>query len=237
MRNWVNDIIGWAAHVDSEDAFLYRACQLARALEFEWCCFHVRPALPISNPTMIVASNYPAMWQRCYHEKNYLQLDPILKKARLTQQPFLWEGQLLDQEPLFWKEAARAGLNVGWTCSNINAYSTFSMITLARSDGSVTPAELSAKELKMRWLADATHIAVSHLFKSPDVESSFSRLTAREIEILRWTADGKTQSEISQILAISFDTVKFHSKNAIAKLGTVNKTAAVVKAIVLGMLN
>jgi DNA-binding CsgD family transcriptional regulator len=61
-------------------------------------------------------------------------------------------------------------------------------------------------------------------------------LTSREKEVLRWTAEGKTSYEISQILDVSERTVNFHVNNAVAKLGTSNKTQAAVKATALGML-
>ncbi|MCZ2903682.1 helix-turn-helix domain-containing protein [Burkholderia thailandensis] len=54
--------------------------------------------------------------------------------------------------------------------------------------------------------------------------------------ILRWHADGKTAAEIGEILQISMDTVKFHTKNAVTKLGAANKTAAVARAAILGFL-
>ena len=62
-------------------------------------------------------------------------------------------------------------------------------------------------------------------------------VTDREIEVLKWTGDGKTSRDISEILIISVDTVNFHVKNAILKLKTANKTAAVVRAAMLGLLN
>lgn len=62
-------------------------------------------------------------------------------------------------------------------------------------------------------------------------------LTAREIEVLRWLAHGKTSRDTAAILGISADTVNFHVKNATAKLGAANKTAAAVRAVVLGLLD
>jgi LuxR family transcriptional regulator, quorum-sensing system regulator SolR len=63
-----------------------------------------------------------------------------------------------------------------------------------------------------------------------------SNLTAREIEILQWAAIGKTSGDISIILNISVSTVNFHVKNAIFKLETSNKTAAVAQAMKLGFI-
>jgi DNA-binding CsgD family transcriptional regulator len=55
-------------------------------------------------------------------------------------------------------------------------------------------------------------------------------LTAREEEIMRWVAEGKTNWEISVILHVSLNTVKFHLKNIYQKLGGVeNRWAAVAQ--------
>ena len=61
-------------------------------------------------------------------------------------------------------------------------------------------------------------------------------LTARESEILLWTARGKTAWEIGEILEISDETVRFHLKNATRKFGVFSKHQAVVQAIVGGMI-
>jgi len=51
-------------------------------------------------------------------------------------------------------------------------------------------------------------------------------LTNREREILSWVARGRTNVEISQILAISTFTVKNHVQRIIKKLGASNRTEA-----------
>jgi len=63
------------------------------------------------------------------------------------------------------------------------------------------------------------------------------KLTKREVEILRWTAQGKSSEEIANLLHLSFNTINYHIKKSIAKLDAPNKTAAAVKAAVLGLLN
>lgn len=55
-------------------------------------------------------------------------------------------------------------------------------------------------------------------------------LTSREDEIMRWVAEGKTNWEISVILNVSLNTIKFHLKNIYQKLGGVeNRWAAVAQ--------
>jgi DNA-binding CsgD family transcriptional regulator len=46
-------------------------------------------------------------------------------------------------------------------------------------------------------------------------------LTPREEEIIKWVAEGKTNWEISMILHVSLNTIKFHLKNIYDKLGGV----------------
>lgn len=55
-------------------------------------------------------------------------------------------------------------------------------------------------------------------------------LTTREEEIMRWVAEGKTNWEISIILHVSLNTIKFHLKNIYQKLGGVeNRWSAVAQ--------
>ncbi len=62
------------------------------------------------------------------------------------------------------------------------------------------------------------------------------KLSSREVAVLRWTAEGKTSSETSEILGISERTVNFHINNAVTKLNATHKTAAAIRAALLGML-
>jgi LuxR family transcriptional regulator len=61
------------------------------------------------------------------------------------------------------------------------------------------------------------------------------KLTVREIEILKWTAEGKTAADIAIILSMKERTVHFHVANAVQKMGACNKVAAVVQAALSGM--
>lgn len=54
-------------------------------------------------------------------------------------------------------------------------------------------------------------------------------LSQREIEIMHWICMGKTNSEIGQILDISFFTVKNHAQRIFRKLDVLNRTQAVDK--------
>jgi DNA-binding response OmpR family regulator len=55
-------------------------------------------------------------------------------------------------------------------------------------------------------------------------------LNEREIEVLTWSARGKTSTEIAQILGLTKRTIDFHIDNARTKLGAATRTEAVIKA-------
>jgi len=62
-------------------------------------------------------------------------------------------------------------------------------------------------------------------------------LSERERDVLRWTAAGKTSSETGMIMGISARTVNYHMTSILFKLNAVNKTQAVVKAVMLDLLD
>jgi DNA-binding CsgD family transcriptional regulator len=65
-----------------------------------------------------------------------------------------------------------------------------------------------------------------HLAKVYQKMSTVNRLTAREAEVLRWVAAGKSDAQIGAILRISARTVQKHLEHAYQKLGVENRTAA-----------
>jgi DNA-binding NarL/FixJ family response regulator len=62
------------------------------------------------------------------------------------------------------------------------------------------------------------------------------KLTARELEVLRLLAQGKTNQDIAQELLISRATVKVHVQHIIAKLEVSDRTQAIVRAFKLGLI-
>ena len=60
-------------------------------------------------------------------------------------------------------------------------------------------------------------------------------LTPRETEILKWSALGKTASDIARILCLSERTIGFHLASCFRKLGVNNKIAAVLCASKAGL--
>jgi DNA-binding NarL/FixJ family response regulator len=61
-------------------------------------------------------------------------------------------------------------------------------------------------------------------------------LSEREIEVIKYVAEGYTNNEIAQNLHLSSHTVTTHRKNIMAKLGTKNTAGIVIYAIKTGLI-
>ncbi|HZT98989.1 MAG TPA: response regulator transcription factor [Ktedonobacteraceae bacterium] len=62
-------------------------------------------------------------------------------------------------------------------------------------------------------------------------------LTPREMDVLRLLAQGHSNKEIARTLQLVEETVKFHVRHILAKLGVQSRTQAVLAAIRLGIVS
>jgi DNA-binding CsgD family transcriptional regulator len=237
MNTWQGDLLGMADTAHSVGEVFAKITQASQAIGFEFCAYGLRLPTPISNPRTMMLSNYPQAWQARYASQGYLATDPTVAHGRHSQSPLVWSQEAFAGTPDLWHESQSFGLRFGWAQSSLDAVGVGGMLSLARSSGALTKAELDSQEVKMRWLVNISHLALSRLFVSDLVKESQPDLTTREIEVLKWTADGKSSCEIADLLSISENTVNFHIKNSVVKLRTANRTAAVVRAAMLGLLN
>lgn len=239
----VNSEIAWREEqtealmgAENEEVFFAAIARAGKALGFEYCAYGLRMPLPISNPKMMLLNNYSPAWQQRYVSQNYLHIDPTVAHGIRSVAPLVWSKALFDSAPEFWEDARSHGLHHGWAQSSYDANGNVGMLTLARSHDELTQTELRDNSLRLTWLAQAVHEAGVRLATSQREAVPAISLTAREVEVLRWTAEGKTSSEVGQIMDITERTVNFHVTNSLVKLGVVNKTAGVVKAAMLHLI-
>ena len=237
MQNWQEDLLCICEDVPCEKEMFRKVDAAAAAMGFEHCAYGLRLPLPLSNPATIMLNNYPRVWQERYASKGYVKLDPTVLHGRQSRAPLIWSDELFADAPELWDEAQSYGLRVGWAQSSLDALGVGGMLTLSRSSGELTASELRRNEQRMRWLVSVAHHALARVVNTSGHHRAAPKLTTREIEVLKWTADGKSAQEVADILTLSKNTVDFHVKNAVNKLQTANKTSAVVRAAILGLLN
>jgi DNA-binding NarL/FixJ family response regulator len=128
-----------------------------------------------------------------------------------------------DDADLF--EAVESGA-LGYLLKNLSADQFFEMLDgLQRGEAAMT-RQTTARLMKKR-LADL----------SPKRAEPAQSLTQREIELLRLVAGGMSNKAIAQTLSISGNTVKYHMRSILQKLGVQNRTEAVTQAIRAGLLD
>ncbi|HWX12833.1 MAG TPA: LuxR family transcriptional regulator, partial [Trinickia sp.] len=74
-------------------------------------------------------------------------------------------------------------------------------------------------------------------FLAGHTETLVPKLTPRESECLKWTAQGKSTWEIAKIFGCSEATVNFHMANIRTKFGVSSRSAAAVKATRMGLID
>jgi DNA-binding CsgD family transcriptional regulator len=84
-----------------------------------------------------------------------------------------------------------------------------------------------------RELLDALRVPLARLYRRTERighgAAADAGLTAREAEVLRWVAAGKTDRDIAALLGCSHRTVQKHLQRAYVKLGVETRTAAAMR--------
>lgn len=236
MVNWQEEQIQSLLDTDSDSAFFSKLSQISSSLGFEYCAYGMRLPLPISQPKLVMLNNYSSQWQQQYAENNYLAIDPTVAHGMRSVAPLIWSEEVFADCRPFWEEAQAHGLRVGWALACHDARGIGGLLSLSRPDDPLTATELNAISPRIHWLTQIAHQSLARLLVAEHMPEANVQLTQREIEVLRWTADGKTSWETSDIMNISERTVNFHIANTMSKLGVHNKTAAAIKAAILGLL-
>ena len=85
-------------------------------------------------------------------------------------------------------------------------------------------------------LADEVADYISTLVGERQKAASAYSLTAREMEIVRFSRDGLSAAEIADKMFISVHTVNNHKQNIYAKMGVRSNSEMVAKAMSEGLL-
>ena len=234
MNSWLEQQWQSLLTADSQDALLQQFIRVTQTFDFEYCTFGLRAPYPLNAPKALIVSNYPAAWLQRYHEQNYLAVDPVVQHGLHCTTPLVWSS--LPCRTPFWEEAAAFGIAHGWSQAQSNVQHFFGMLSLARSSSAINDKELAHKQAHLIWLTQLAYGGF-YRFLAPELKSYVDvKLTPREKEVLRWTADGNTTEQIAKKLHLSERTVKFHLQHTLEKLGAKNKTAAAVQAVLLGLI-
>lgn len=180
-------------------------------------------------------------WTERYLARDFVQHDPVVAMVRSTTRPFMWSEATAAAEPTplgaaVMNEAAEFGLLTGLS---VPIYSTTGFQAVVSFAGG--KIDISGEHKSMLHLvAIYAHNQLRDCYardSAADRRSRRGRLSPREIECLRWAANGKTSWEIAQILNISNHTADGYLTSATRKLHAVNRIQAVAEGFRRGLIH
>ncbi len=236
MKAWQEDLLKITETDGTDQEIFLQIAKVSKSIGFDYCAYGLRLPWPLTNPKIFMVNNYPLAWQRLYTSAGYLQIDPVVLHGCKSQKPLIWTDSVFSESRQLWEDAQAHGITVGWSQSSLQVNGVGGMLSLSRPNDPLNTTELEAQERQMCWLVSIAHLSMSRVLIEKEKQTQAVVLTSREIEILKWSGDGKSSQDIADILNLTKHTVDFHIKNSINKLFASNKTSAVVKAIMLGIL-
>ncbi|MER8824005.1 LuxR family transcriptional regulator [Mesorhizobium sp. M0991] len=197
---------------------------------------HKNFSRPVRRDTAVML-NYPDEWQERCLEMGCDRIAPVIQASRKRVRAFRWSevyshASTTEDERRVFDEAATFGLRSGITIPLHGPDGSFATMSFAQpwdrdfGDGTISYLQLAALHF---------HLRITKFTNLNGIEEPFN-LSPREKECILWAARGKSSWEVGVILGISVNTVNFHVKNAMRKLGAGTRTVAAIKAVNFGIV-
>lgn len=211
----------------------------ARRLEFDTVSATLVVDRCGGEPRFIGIHNTPAAYLESYMDRDRGRADPVAQHCKSSNLPIVWDQAtyVRANRPELWEHQAKFGYREGIAVAIHLPKGLHYMVAVDRDQAMGWPAAKLQSVLGELQLITVCAFEYSRLMlESCDRVPHAPALTPRELEVLRWAAEGKTAWETSRILSIAVDTVNRHVANASAKLECCGKRQAVVRAARLGLL-
>ncbi len=196
----------------------------------------------IVTPAVLVTRNAPDSMIDLWRNRGYYQIDPVMRVANSRKTPFTWsyfENAHSSLTPVLDDEARPVArylhdtrLTVGITVPIRYGNGALATFTGIRVD----PERHFHRDLDRHLSQIGLAAHMFHNFAMPKLRPATGapavvRLTRREVECLRLSAQGYPAKQIAAKLGRSIGTVTLHMQNATRKLGARNRTHAVSLAV------
>ncbi|MEM7775608.1 MAG: LuxR family transcriptional regulator [Pseudomonadota bacterium] len=195
--------------------------------------------VPLPGQTLssqVLLSGWPTEWYHRYNDNNYVSHDPVARLIVRSTKPFAWSSldvrtnaSKLSRQVM--NEAREFGMADGFTVP-IYGYNGYQACVTMSADRVV---DLSSEEQNAIYLISlvAFSTAKALITGTPNDEDGDDdiTLTEREREIIGWVSVGKTNWEVSKILALSEKTVEKYLASIASKVGAVNRAHTVAELL------
>jgi DNA-binding CsgD family transcriptional regulator len=225
----------------SDDLPTFRRRLIEFSQEFEFGLVNATLVVdkPGTDPVLVSVGNTPEEFVEASADVEAVKRDPVIRRMKRLSVPFTYDQELYVREGAadLWEEQAQFGYSTGISVAlHLQDHKHFLLgVDRARA----LPSDLDEVThllASLQLLAVHAQDAALRLFGVQAAIADIPRLTSRELEVLRWTMDGKSAWAVGEILSVSENTVNFHLRNVFRKLGSSSKHQAVLKAMALGLL-
>lgn len=221
------------------ETFERRLIGFAHELEFGIATAVLVSATPGQDPTVVSVGNTPESFKEASHNASDVKRDPVIRRLKSLSVPFIYDQDLYVEEGAadLWEQQAAYGYRTGIAVAlHLPGHKHF-LLGVDRSD----PLPKDQRQLT-RLMADLQLLAVhaqsaaSALLIPEEDAGEPPKLTPRELEVLRWTMEGKSAWAVGEILGVTEHAVNFHMRSIFRKLGVSSKHHAVLKAVRFGLI-
>lgn len=188
----------------------------------------------------ITVDNTPTNYVEPYSDANDCKRDPVLMHCKRQTVPIIWNQDTYVANGVgdLWERQAQFGYRTGIAMALHLPEGKHFLLGVDRDQPlPADPNELQRLVADLQLFAVHAQEAAMRLLVPLALQPERPALTPRELEVLRWTMEGKTAWEVGAVLGISERTAVLHINNAMHKLKCVNKHQAVLKALRLGLID
>ena len=185
------------------------------------------------------AGTYPVEWAHRYLEQGYLRVDPVIQGCFQRFHPVEWKR--LDWSSKAAKtlmsEAAEYGVgHQGYSIPLRGPSGQFALFTVNDSREDDAWEAFCQENVRDLMLVAQYFNQKALEFERGDEDPSVRALSPRETEALTFLGLGYSRAQVAETLSISEHTLRVYVESARFKLGAMNTTHAVARALSLGLI-
>jgi DNA-binding CsgD family transcriptional regulator len=193
----------------------------------------------VGDPEFMMVENTPAAYRAAFFNRDDQKRDPVSQHCKRQSVPMVWDQATYVKagQAEMWEHQARFGFRCGIALALHLPEGRHFVVGVDRDQDLPTDRnELTRMVASLQLFAVHAQDAAMRVLLPAPPDQAPPLLTPRELEVLKWTMEGKTAWEVASVLGISERTAVLHANNAMHKLQCVNKHQAVLKALRLGLI-
>lgn len=214
--------------------------RFAQQLGFDTVSAMVVVDRPGIESEFVTVHNTPMAFEQTFENTSINKRDPVMQHCRRQTMPIIWSQKTYLENNVIelWETQAPYGYRNGIAMALHLPEGRHFMLGVDRDlDLPTDRAELTRMVADLQLFAVHAQDAAMRVLVSEALQPERPSITPRELEVLRWTMDGKTAWEVGVLLGVTERTVIQHLQNAMRKLDCNSKHQAVLKALRLGLIH